>query len=400
MFGNILNFLNGWNSDKVDVGERIAELNFLKKSYVSEYYPRIRVKPTLRWGWSSSSGRFCIDFNSEANAHVNISGMSGFGKSSLCKRLIKEIREKLKLPVSIFDAHSEYVEFTTELGGKVHSPRDSSINMWELDCASPAERIFENVSMLKRVLKLGDIQAYSLLRCAEMAYKRKGITQAEQESWSREPPTMQDVYDCINESISMKGQGRQGYSGLGKRLYPLMAGNMFSAGTTLPFSTVLDGLNDFSIAELGSSEAQAVFIETFLRKLYTYMLSQKLTDKLRLFAVIDEAHRVCISSPEELSLPGRLVSEGRKYGLGIITSNQTAKNLDRAIIANSAVTFAFYQREPEECDYITSLVAGGTDYQRKLGVGNAMRELRQFEFIALSSKELKPVVVKMTPLGK
>lgn len=397
MFGNILNFLNGFDSGRVDVGERVTELKFLKKPYVAEYYPKLRVKPTFRWVWVGAFGRFSIDFNSEANAHVNISGMSGFGKSTLCKRLIEGIRERLKLPVSIFDVHSEYAEFTTALGGKVHSARDSSINMWELDSASPAERISENVSMLKRILKLGDIQAYSLLRCAEKAYERKGITQAEQASWCMEPPTMQEVYDCIDESIGMRGHGRQGYSGLSKRLYPLMVGDVFSSKTTLPFSTILDGLNDFSIAELGSSEAQALFIETFLRKLYTYMLSQKLTDKLRLFAVIDEAHRVCVSSPEELSLPGKLVSEGRKYGLGIITSNQMAKNLDRAIIANSAVTFAFYQREPEECEYMTSLIAGGVDYDRKREVSRAMRELRQFECIALTSKEAEPVVVRVAP---
>jgi DNA helicase HerA-like ATPase len=127
------------------------------------------------------------------------------------------------------------------------------------------------------------------------------------------------------------------------------------------------------------------------------MLSQNLTDRLRLFAVIDEAHRVCISSPGELSLPGRLVSEGRKYGLGIITSNQTARSLDRAIIANSAVTFAFYQREPEEYEYMTDLIAGGDDYGRKKAVGRAFRNLGQFECIALASSESEPVVVGVTP---
>jgi len=397
MFGNILGVMKKSDSGAVDVGEKICELAFLRRSYITEYHPFVRLKPIPKWVWRDAGGRFSIDFNSEANPHVNISGMSGYGKSTLCKKLVRGIREKLKLPVSIFDVHSEYVDFALELGGKVHSPKESSINMWELDGASPAERISENVTMLKRILKLGDIQAYSLLASAERAYERRGITQAGQGSWCNEPPTMQDVYDCINESMG-RGHGRQGYSGLSKRLYPLMRGDIFSAKTTLPFSTILEGLNDFSIAELGSSEAQALFIETFLRKLYTHMLSQKLTHRLRLFAVIDEAHRVCISSPGELSLPGRLVSEGRKYGLGIITSNQMAKSLDRSIIANSAVAFAFYQREPEEHDYITNLIAGGNDYDRRDVVGKAMRNLKQFECIALTSNEMEPVVVRIMPV--
>jgi len=399
MFGISLSFLNASDSG-VYVGGRRKELVLSNKSYITEYYPCIRIKPVVKWEWKRMGGRFSVDFSSEANPHVNISGMSGFGKSTLCKRLIKEIREKLHLPVSIFDVHSEYVDFTLQLGGAVHSPKESNINMWELDGVSPAERISENVAMLKRILKLGDIQAYNLLACAEKAYERRGVVQADPNSWDREPPTMQDVYDCINESMSRKGHGGQSYAGLSKRLYPLLMSNIFSAKTTIPFREVLDGLNDFSIAELGSSEAQALFIETFLRKLYSHMLSQKLADGLRLFAVIDEAHRVCISEGEELSLPGRLVSEGRKYGVGIITSNQMAKNLDRAIIANSAVTFAFYQREPQECEYMTSLIAGGTDYERREVVRSAMRNLKQFECIALTSRLREPVLVGVTPLWR
>jgi len=400
MFGNVLNFLGFSDTDGVYVGERRVELGMSNKSYIAEYYPRIRLRPFLKWGWRRSNGRFSVDFHSEANPHVNISGMSGFGKSTLCKRLVKEIREKLNLPVSIFDAHSEYVDFTLQLGGTVHSPKQSSINMWELDGASPAERISENVAMLKRILKLGDIQAYNLLSSAERAYERKGITQNACGSWCMEPPTMQDVYECINESMSRKGHGGQSYAGLSKRLYPLLMSNVFSAKTTFPFSRVLEGLNDFSMAELGSSEAQALFIETFLRKLHSHMLSQKLSDGLKLFAVIDEAHRVCISSENELSLPGRLVSEGRKYGVGIVTSNQMAKNLDRAIIANSALTFAFYQREPQECEYMASLLAGGTDFERREVVRSKLRNLKQFECIVLTSATREPVLVEVAPLWK
>lgn len=398
MFSNFLNALS--DSGGVYVGERRRELALSNKSYVTEYHPCIRVKPVARWEWRKRNGGFYIDLSSEANPHVNISGMSGFGKSTLCKRLINGIRESLHLPVSIFDVHSEYADFTLQLGGDVHSPKESSINMWELDGVSPAERISENAAMLKRILKLGDIQAYSLMTCAEKAYERKGIRQNEKDSWAGEPPAMRDVYDCIAESMGGKGSSRQSYAGLSKRLYPLLMSNVFSARTTLPFRKILEGLNDFSMAELGSSEAQALFVETFLRKLYSYMLSQKLADGIRLFVVIDEAHRVCISEGEELSLPGRLVSEGRKYGVGIITSNQMAKNLDRAIIANSAVTFAFYQREPQECEYMTSLIAGGTDNERREVVRSRMRNLRQFECIALTSVAREPLVVEVMPLWR
>jgi len=396
MFGGILNS----KSEGIYIGESWGELLLRKRTHLTEYYPSLRFKPATRWEWCRSRGRFEVDMRSEVNPHINISGMSGFGKSTLCKRIVKEIMEKLSLPVSIFDVHSEYVDFTLELGGAVHSPKQASINMWELDGVSPAERIVENVGMLKRILKLGDIQAYNLLASAERAYEAKGITQHDTSSWDMTPPTMQDIYESVTNSTGRKGHGSQSYSGLSKRLYPLLMSSIFSAKTSLPFRTILEGLNDFSMAELRSSEAQAVFIETFLRKLYSYMLGQKLADGLRLFVVIDEAHRVCISSEGELSLPGRLVSEGRKYGIGIITSNQMAKSLDRAIVANSAVTFAFYQREPQECEYMASLIAGGADYYRREAVRTALRNIGQFQCIVLTSMKAEPMLVEVIPLWK
>ncbi|MEM3690763.1 MAG: hypothetical protein QXZ40_03505, partial [Candidatus Micrarchaeia archaeon] len=127
----------------------------------------------------------------------------------------------------------------------------------------------------------------------------------------------------------------------------------------------------------------------------SYMLSQKLADETRLFVVIDEAHRVCIADGSELSLPGRIVSEGRKYGVGVITSNQMVKSIDRAIVANSAVTFAFYQREPEEFDYVAKLLAGGEEYEREEAVRSMLRNLKQFQCIALTSREREPTVVEI-----
>jgi len=386
------------NNGGIYIGESWGELMLRRRTHLTEYYPSMRFKPALRWEWCGRRERFEVDVHAEVNPHINISGMSGFGKSTLCKRIVKEVVEKLKLPVSIFDVHSEYEGFTLELGGTVHSPRQAGINMWELDGVSPAERAAENAGMLKRILKLGAIQAYNLLASAERAYEVKGITQHDTSSWGMPPPTMQDVYESVANSTGRRGHGSQSYSGLSKRLYPLLVSSAFSAKTSLPFSTILNGLNDFSMAELRSSEAQAVFIETFLRKLYSHMLGQKLADGLRLFVVIDEAHRVCISSGEELSLPGRLVCEGRKYGVGVITSNQMAKSLDRSIVANSAVTFAFYQREPQECEYMASLIAGGADCYRREAVRAALRNMGQFRCIALTSRTREPVLVEVEPL--
>ena len=141
-----------------------------------------------------------------------------------------------------------------------------------------------------------------------------------------------------------------------------------------------------------------MFIETFLRKLYSFMLGQKLVRGVRLYILIDEAHKVCISNSKGMSLPGRLVAEGRKYGIGIITANQMAKGLDRSIVGNSAMTFAFHQKEPEEEAYVSNLLAGGSENSRREAVRTELRYLKQFEALAITSKIRNPVKIRITPI--
>jgi len=95
-----------------------------------------------------------------------------------------------------------------------------------------------------------------------------------------------------------------------------------------------------------------------------------------------------------------LVAEGRKYGVGIITSNQMAKSLDRSIIGNSSVTFAFHQKEPQEEEYVSNLLAGGAERSRRVEVRIALRNLKQFEALVLTSKIRNPLKIRVKPIWK
>ena len=401
MLGSILKRLNFLNKSKkgICIGSAEKKLTISTRPYITEYLPRIRVRPIKRWFWKRTNGTITLNPDLETNSHINISGMSGFGKSTLCKKIVWEIVKKFNLQVIVLDVHNEYMDCIHSLNGNIYSPREVSINLWELDGLSPAGRITENVEMLRRILNLGDIQAYSLLKCAEECYTRVGIFQKDEGTWKKQPPKMSDICEEIEKKIkNYKGQGKQSLVSLSKRFYPLLLTDVFSAKTTIPFCELIKKSSDFALAELKNTEAQAVFIETFLRKLYNYMLSQDLTHGVKLYVLIDEAHKVCISNSNELSLPGRLVSEGRKYGIGIITSNQMAKSLDRAIVANSATTFGFYQKEPHEVEYITSLISCGNDNFRKDAVRSALRNLKQFEAMVITSKMRDPLIIKIEPI--
>ena len=69
----------------------------------------------------------------------------------------------------------------------------------------------------------------------------------------------------------------------------------------------------------------------------------------------------------------KIAAEGRKYGFGIIALSQRAKEMDKGLRANSAMFISFYQREPEELNYIANYVAGGVEGSRFAEVKKAFQ---------------------------
>ena len=63
-----------------------------------------------------------------------------------------------------------------------------------------------------------------------------------------------------------------------------------------------------------------------LQKIYATMLSKGPSGQLRLFAVVDEAHK--LSYDETLT---ELIREARKYGVGILLASQSVKDFDRIV---------------------------------------------------------------------
>ena len=251
------------NSRGILIGSSLKKLCFIHSLRLAETYPRMRLVPSHKWGWKPCSSPFLLDVLSEVNPHINISGSSGYGKSTLCKTLLAGIAGGLSMPVAVLDVHNEFPDYVRKLGGNIYSPRKVSLNVWELDGLSPAERIGENAEMFRRILDLGEIQAYNLLKCAEAAYRAKGIFQEDEGTWGRTPPDMRDVANEISRLLDSPRNARnQSIIGLSKRLYSVFTCNAFSGETAIPFADVVSRPSCFTLGDLRSSEAQAMFIET------------------------------------------------------------------------------------------------------------------------------------------
>lgn len=362
---------------------------------------RLFVRDKRVWTFRPAEGEIHLDVLVQAAPHVLITGASGYGKSTLGRVFLSDIVRKLKKPVVVLDVHDEYLADVKKLGGVVFDPRRNTLSLWELEPGvSPGEKIAEMVEVFTRVLGLGDVQAIYLGKAAEKAYAKKGIVLAEESSWGRSPPSLREVIEEVDLlSVYLRGQ-EKGYAlGLRRRLSMLELSGVFTASSSVAFETIVSKPTAFALGKVKSREAQAMFLEVFLRKLAGYMSSGEKPNGVRVFCLFDEAHRVCVPSRDgEPSFAGVVAREARKYGVGLIALSQSARELDKALVGNCSCTFCFYPKEPIEAAYVADLFSGGSRWEgQSHEIALELRRLGQFECMMVTTGRREPIVVKVVP---
>ncbi len=337
------------------------------------------------WHWKSAGfRRMELGLGRRMNPHVAIVGESGSGKSNACKVMIREIARN-GARVAILDPHNEYLGIAESMGAEVYDASYNGINIFELDGASEKERANELTNMFKRIFRLGEVQGYELYRCIMFTYTRMG-------SLGR-PPNIHDLLYTM--SIFKKHAGTAEariLDGLSRRLSLIDTG-AFSRSTEM--DRVMSGNSVFLLSGLHTNEAQSVYIEGFLRKVYSRMLASEKRDGGGFYIVIDEAEKL-----GQRSVAGRIAAEGRKYGMGIIAMAQRAKSIEPEIRTNASLFISFYQREPEELNYLANLIAGGTELNRFAEVKKAIRSLGRGSAVVMDSLEHNPFIVRFDKSGE
>ena len=97
--------------------------------------------------WRRAKKEFRILPEHEPNPHIVISGMSGYGKSTLLKSMILDIKEAGRSAL-IFDAHNEHEAMVGAIGGRSINAAYTGISIFELDGMSVAERTAEITNLL------------------------------------------------------------------------------------------------------------------------------------------------------------------------------------------------------------------------------------------------------------
>ncbi len=338
----------------------------------------------LRWRWKRRYFKSMrLDPAHNLNPHIMITGESGAGKSNVAKLILKQLAGT-GANFIVLDPHSEYAEHAKDIGASVYDAGIHAINPFDLDGLTERERTAEIAGMLRRILHLGEVQYSMLHRCIGYTYWISLQKDAE--------PTMRGLLFSIKR---FKANARSRpeaniLDGLEKRLAAITSE---SFARSVSIGRIMGARSIFSLASLHSHEAQSIYIESMLRKVYTNMLAGPLEEdrskggRRTFYLVIDEAEKL-----QDSPVIGRLVAEGRKYGIGIIAISQRAKVLSKEIRSNSATMIAFAQREPEEQNYVANMVAAGTEYNRFMEVRKVMRELPRGYALVQVAKEKTKIV--------
>ncbi len=399
-----LKFLIGYeNSLNIGSDANGVILNFgsaresLSRSMVwTNYYNGkfMKIDGMNKYRWSAGGNDVLINPEHEANPHVAIVGMSGFGKSTLFKSLLVDI-DRSGRSALIFDAHNEHEKMVHALNGSVYDAARTGIGLLDLCGLSVGERISALTTLLQEVFGLGYVQATKLSACLWYTYKKCGALDKNAKVLTR-TPTVKDLVEEIEIFIKRSQSKGETHTLVHLKDRLSILNNHTFSDKTVDFEKITTGLTSFSLSGLKNREVQVIYIGEMLKRIYSVMKDKEKERGLNLYVMMDEAQFLINNSEGKESIVTDLIAEGRKYGVGVVIATHTASSLSKRIISNMSTFVTFYSREPSEINYVSSLLSGGNlDAAQK--IRERLRELRQNQAIIVSSTMRDPTVIN-TPI--
>ena len=289
-------------------------------------------------------------------------GKSGAGKTQTTSAFLWELA-KAKVPSIIFDFQGEYIS------GKLTNADGETFlnctNAKELDAASgihvnPLELpvdphtgkkqtylkvVYQVANSLAKIFGLGDIQHAILRDAVSQAFTGAGFAPNKPDTWQLPPPSFSTVWIILKQMEATVGGNVRN---LNLRVQPLFETGVFLDGPAPQgFEAILQETHVLRLSNLATPELMVAVSRFVLQKIYADMLAQGPTHAMRVFAVVDEAHK--LSYEETLT---ELIREARKYGVGILLASQSVKDFDRVVFDMVGTKIAL-QLEGEDAKVIS-----------------------------------------------
>ncbi len=311
--------------------------------------------------WKNTHGETFIFPELESNYHIIINGMSGFGKSTLVKSMLADIYESDKAAI-IFDMHNEHGEIVRKLDGHEYNIGNLGFNLFELNGLTISERVNQLSQLFKDVFSLGYLQTLKLGQCMWYTYRKLGA-QSRESRYIKSVPTfynlLQELEIFINNAKTISEKNSLIHL---KERIELINNKVFSKNTG-SLSNLKKGISSISLESLNTRELQMIYISELIKRLYSTMHENDKEAGLRLYIVIDESELIIELADAFIS---KLITEGRKYGIGLIIVMHRLADMNRQIISNVSTFISFFITEPQDLNYVSDLFSGGDPIKRAM----------------------------------
>jgi hypothetical protein len=282
------------------------------------------------------------------NPHVLVLGESGFGKTYTICCLLKELAQRQIVSI-VFDygqgfskeaLPAELISQTSQIQASSEGIDINPLQIFPTDLLGPlnvAQRVADSFA---RVYPKIGVQQHATLRQAILEVMRDhGITPEDASSWGRDLPAFTNLQRKLKSFTNDPTHSRSAAS-VASHLSTIFVFNTFrSNGHKLSWSKILDTRNGIFIIQLKGLESslEKAVTEFLLWNLIGYVHS-KGPSPLRCFVVLDEAHRLSLSTGSPVE---HLLREGRKFGLGLILASQQPEDFSAIAFANTATKLVF-----------------------------------------------------------
>jgi hypothetical protein len=194
--------------------------------------------------------------------------------------------------------------------------------------------------------ELTEVQKNILDKAVHIIYQQKGILPDDSNTWTKEPPIMEDLYnEIIKEKKTASRLERMTYEALENRLRIYVKGSF----SFINKQTNLDLTNDLICFNIANMPGQIKPVMMYLILDFVHKKMQK--DRERKTLIIDEAWSLLRFAEHSRSI-FELIKTARKFGLGIVIITQEVEDLlsspaGKTILANTA--WKYLSRQEPAC---------------------------------------------------
>jgi DNA helicase HerA-like ATPase len=354
---------------------------------------------TLLDGLDRPLGPVCLSGRS-LNRHVFVSGMTGYGKTTTCMRILVEAYRKLGVPFFVIEpAKSEYRRLAAlpEMNGKLrvfgigpgaHQPL--RLNPFR---PVPSQPLSRHIDLIKAVFNASFPMfagmSYILEEAILKVYADRGWSLTASSNALLGPrhsaddeaaltPSLRDLLGAVDIVLAQKNYGGDVHQNMGaalrSRLQSLMLGSKgmaLAARRSLSASDLFDRPTVVELRNLGDDEEKSFVMALLLVLLYEYAEARQESlvneGKLQHLTLIEEAHRLLratrgAAGPETPDAQAKAVTmftdmlaELRAAGEGFIVADQVPTKLAPDVLKNSNVKILHRLVAPDD-----RYAAGGT----------------------------------------